>query len=126
MARMRYRRESQRGRQGALRELHQSQVMRLKYQGELGGTSPAAAPAAGTAPAAGPAAAAPRTPEPAGEAGQRTEAAAPQVQGGSNGNDEAPRPGGGSVPTAYQCSPQEVAELVAKLRKKRAAEQKRE
>jgi hypothetical protein len=126
MKRLRYRRESQRGRQGALRELHQLQVMRLKYGEALGGTGAAVATEAGTAAPAAPPAAAPGTPAAAEKAGQRTEAAAPQVQSGTSGNDEAPRPGGGAVPTAYQCSPQQVAALVANLRRKRASEQKRE
>jgi hypothetical protein len=128
MKRSRYRRDSQRGRQSCLRELHQLQLMRLKY-GEALGATPVAMGTdaeAGPAAAAGPPASAASTPAAAAEAVQRTEAAATQVEGGISSNDEAPRTRGRAAPASFHCTPQEVAATVAEQRQKRAAEQQRE
>jgi hypothetical protein len=130
MKRSRYRRDSQRGRQSSLRELHQLQLMRLKYGEALGATCVAmdtdTDAEAGPAAAAGQPAAAPSTPAAAAEAVQRTEAAAMQVEGGISSNAEAPRARDGAAPASFHRTPQQVAAIVAEQRRKRAAEQKRE
>jgi hypothetical protein len=126
MKRLRYRCESERRQQAGLRLLHQLQLMRLKYGEALGGTTQELAPEAGSAPAAEPAAPPPSSPPAAEEAVYRTEAAATQAEGGARSNDEAPRTPGDPGPRPYGWSPEQVAELIADQRRKRAPEQKRE
>jgi hypothetical protein len=88
MRRLRYRRESERGQQAAMRLLHQLQRMRLLYGEALGTTSVEAATEAGTGPAAEPPAPPPDTPAAGSEVVHRTEAAASQVAGGPASNNE--------------------------------------
>jgi hypothetical protein len=96
MLRLRYMSESRRGWKAGLDQLHQMRSIRLKEQAESGesGTrsgGPSGSQAEPSAPSE-PAAAAPeagkRPPEPAEEVAQRTEAAAPQVDGGHRGKGE--------------------------------------
>jgi hypothetical protein len=116
MKRLRYRRESERGQQAGMRQLHQLQLMRLKYGEALGATSAAAGPQG-----------APRSPSSAAEeAGHRTEAAATQAEGGVSSNDKAPRAPGGPGPDPTAWTAQQIKEFVAEQRRKRAAEQQRE
>jgi hypothetical protein len=126
MRRLRYRRESERGQQAALRLFHQLQRMRLLNGEALGTTSVEAATEAGTGPAAEPPAPPPDTPAAGSEVVHRTEAAASQVAGGTSSNDKAPRAAGGPGPDVVAGSHQQVAEFVANQRRKRVAEQKRE
>ena len=56
----------------------------------------------------------------------RTEAAAPQVDGGTRSNDKAPQTGGDPGPDPLTWTPQQVKEFIAKQRQKRASEQQRE
>jgi hypothetical protein len=129
MKRSRYRRDSQRGRQSSLRELHQLQLMRLKYGEALGATCVAMGTDtdtdAGPAAAAGPTAA-PSTPAAAAEAGQRTEAAATQAEGGTSSNDKAPRGESGAVPPSSCRSAGDRAEYFASQGPKRVFEPQRE
>jgi hypothetical protein len=126
MRRLRYRRESERGQQAAMRLFHQLQRMRLLYGEALGATVVEADTEAGTGPATGAPAAAPEPPAAASEVVHRTEAAATQAAGGTSSNDEAPRTGGDPGPDPLAWTPQQVKEFIAKQRQKRAAEQKRE
>jgi hypothetical protein len=126
MKRLRYRRESERGQQAGMRLFLQLQRMRLMNPGLVGGTSDEAATAAAAAPAAGPAEAAPSAPATASETVHRTEAAAPQVDGGTRSNDKAPQTGGDPGPDPLTWTPQQVKEFIAKQRQKRASEQQRE
>jgi hypothetical protein len=94
MLRLRYLRESDRGCQGALRELRRLQEWRLKYGEELSVAVPAdtSGSAPGTVNETAPGTS-PETPPgeaPAGpqETVSRTEAAAPQVAGGSSSCNE--------------------------------------
>jgi hypothetical protein len=125
MKRLRYRRESERGQQAAMRLFHQLQMMRLKYGDRLG-IGAAAAPAA-------PAQAEPADPKggespstPPAESGQRTEAAAPEVAGGKSSNDEASQAAGRPAPGDYNWTPEQIAEVVANQRRKRESERQRE
>jgi hypothetical protein len=126
MKRLRYRGESERRQQAGLRQLHQLQLMRLKYGEALGATGAAVATEAGTVAPAEPPAAAQGTPAAAEEVVHRTEAAATQAEAGASSNDEAPRAPGGSVPDPFAWTPQQIKEFVAQQRQKRAAEQQRE
>jgi hypothetical protein len=126
MKRLRYRSESKRRQQAGLRQLHQLQLMRLKYGAALGGTVQGAAPEAAPAAAAGQPAAPSSTPTAAEEAVHRTEAAATQAAGATSSNDEAPRAPGGPGPDSCAWTPQQIKEFVANQRRKRAAEQQRE
>jgi hypothetical protein len=126
MKRLRYRRESERGQQAGMRQLHQLQLMRLKYGEALGATVVAMPAGAGPAAAAGQPEAAPSPSAPAEEAGHRTEAAATQAAGGVSSNDKAPRTPGGPGPDPTAWTAQQIKEYVAEQRRKRAAEQQRE
>jgi hypothetical protein len=126
MMRLRYRRESERGQQAGMRQLHQLQLMRLKY-GEALGTTVVAMPAgAGPAAAAGAPEAGPSPPAAAEEVVHRTEAAAAQAAGGASSNDKAPGTPGGPEADPLARTPQQIKEFVANQRRKRAAEQQRE
>jgi hypothetical protein len=85
--RLRYLRESDRGCQGALRELRRLQEWRLKHGEELGMQAPADT-ATEKAPETGPETPPEEAPAGSGEAVSRTEAAAPEVVGGSSSCDE--------------------------------------
>jgi hypothetical protein len=126
MKRLRYRRESERGQQAGMRQLHQLQLMRLKHGEALGATRAEVPAEAGPAAATGPQEAGPGPSAPAEEGVHRTEAAATQAAGGASSNDKAPWPQGrpGPGPTAWTA--QQINEYVASQRRKRAAEQQRE
>jgi hypothetical protein len=126
MKRLRYRRESERGQQAGMRQLHQLQLMRLKHGEALGATIAEVPTRAGAAPAREPSDAAPSTSAAAGEAGHRTEAAATQAEGGASSNDQAPRAPGSPGPDPFAWTPQQIKEFVAEQRRKRAADQQRE
>jgi hypothetical protein len=87
----RYRLESERGNQAALRTLHQLQRMRLNHGEQLGATVEAPEPAAtarDSQPEPGVADGAGSRSQPAGEPVHRNEAGATQVAGGPAGNNE--------------------------------------
>jgi hypothetical protein len=56
----------------------------------------------------------------------RTEAAATQAAGAASSNDKAPWTQSGAGPDAFAWTQQQIKELVAEQRRKRASEQKRE
>jgi hypothetical protein len=87
MLRMRYLRESDRGCQGALRELRRLQAWRLENGAELGMQAPADAPTE-KAPETGPGTHSEEAPAGPAETVSRTEAAAPQVAGVSRSCNE--------------------------------------
>jgi hypothetical protein len=122
MKRLRYRRESERGQQAAMRLFHQLQMMRLKYGDRLGIGAPAAPAQAEPADPKG--GESPSTP-PA-ESGQRTEAAAPEVAGGISSNDEASPAAGRPASGDYNWTPEQIAEVVANQQRKRESERQRE
>jgi hypothetical protein len=94
MLRLRYLRESDRGCQGALRELRRLQEWRLKHGAELDIQTPACAPgpaignAADTAPETGAETLPAEAPNGPDQTVSRTEAAAPEVAGGSSSCNE--------------------------------------
>jgi hypothetical protein len=125
MMRLRYRRESERGQEAAMRLFHQLQMMRLNYGDRLG-IGAAAAPAAPAEPEL-PAESGGESPSaPPAESGQRTEAAAPQVAGDISSNDEASPAAGRPTPTDYNWTPEQIAEVVAFQRRKWESQRKRE
>jgi hypothetical protein len=90
MKRLRYRRETQRAQESAMRLFHQLKATRLKYGQEPG--EPAAEDADASEPEPAPA---PSGSEPAPEAVHRTEAAATQVSDGISSNDDVLSTAGG-------------------------------
>jgi hypothetical protein len=93
MKRLRYRRETQRAQESAMRLFHQLKAMRLKH-----GEEPVEPAGEDTDPAAAEPAAAPSACEPGPEAVYRTEAAATQVSDGIGSNDDDFSNAGGSEP----------------------------
>jgi hypothetical protein len=126
MKRLRYRRESERGQQAGIRQLHQLQLMRLKHGEALGATVVAMPAGAGPATAAGQPEAAPSPSAAAEEVVHRTEAAATQAAGGTTSNDEASRTPGGLGPDPATWTLQQVKEFMAEHRRKVDAERQRE
>jgi hypothetical protein len=126
MKRLRYRRESERGQQAGMRQLHQLQLMRLKHGEALGATIQQAATEAGPTATAGPPEASLSPAAGAEEVVHRTEAAVTQAAGGASSNDKAPRTPGSPGPDVFAWTPQQIKEFVANQRRKRAAEQQRE
>jgi hypothetical protein len=116
MKRLRYRRESERGQQAGMRQLHQLQLMRLKHGEALGATSAAA----------GPQEAPPSPSAAAEEAGHRTQAAATQAGSGASSNDKASWTPGSPGPDPTVWTAQQIKEFVAEQRRKRAVEQQHE
>jgi hypothetical protein len=95
MKRLRYRRETQRAQESAMRLFHQLKAQRLKHGEEPVEPAAEEADASETGAKAEPAAA-PGASEPAGEAVHRTEAAATQVSDGIGSNDDVFSTAGGS------------------------------
>jgi hypothetical protein len=95
MKRLRYRRETQRAQESAMRLFHQLKTTRLKH-----GEEPVEPAAEDVDASLGEPAATPSPPEPAPEAVHRTEAAATQVSDGISSNDDVSSNPGGSESVA--------------------------